>query len=704
MKATEANLLKFIRKSPQFVIPIYQRNYSWVTEQCHQLWNDLLRAGRDERIKTHFIGSIVYVERALSSVMNQEALLVIDGQQRLTTSTLLIAALAQHLEDKSVGELLDTFSARKLRNYYLINPDEDGERHYKLILSQNDKDTLLALLRKSPLPEDTSTRVLENYKLFQDLIRERHHELEVVCRGLDKLVIVEVALDRAYDNPQLIFESMNSTGLELSQADLIRNFILMGLEPKMQTELYIRYWRPMEQRFGQAAYSSHFDAFMRHYLTAKTGEIPNVRQVYLAFKQYAGASGDDVTTLVADIHRYANYYCAMALGAEADIALKQAFHDLRELKVEVAYPFLLDLYHDYCEQRIGVDELLQVVRLVEAYVFRRAICAIPPNSLNLTFASFSRTLKKDRYVESVLASFLLLKSYRRMPTDEEFQREFKQRDLYHFPRRGYWLRRLENHGRKERVNVEDFTVEHILPQNEKLSEAWKNDLGHEWERIQHTWLHTLGNLTLTAYNSEYSDLPFAEKCQLRDKEGNLVGFAGSPLKLNQGLGALPKWDEAALLERADRLAKEACKVWHLPQLEADVIDAYRAADSKAKSDAMYTINDHAHLVNGPTRDVFAALRQAILSLDPCVSETFLKLYVAYKAETNFVDVIPQAKRLKLSLNIPFHEIDDPKGLCKDVTGIGCWGNGDAEVTLGSLEELPYVLGLVQQAFDRQMEG
>lgn len=706
MKATEANLLKFLRKSPQFVIPIYQRNYSWTEAQCRQLWADLMRAGRDDKVKAHFIGSIVYVERGLSTVTTEEALLVIDGQQRLTTSTLLIAALAEHFKTHNVAELLDAFSFKKLRNYYLLNPDEDGDRHYKLILSETDKDTLLALLQDTPMPAQSSTRITENYALFQSLIEEHQQELESICQGLAKLVIVDVALDRSQDNPQLIFESMNSTGLELSQADLIRNYILMGLEPKLQTELYNTYWRPMEKAFGQAAYVVHFDAFMRHYLTTKTGEIPNVREVYLAFKAFAQKQPDTHTRtrdLVADIHAYALYYCAMALGTETDAGLKQAFHDLRELKVDVAYPFLLDVYHDYQQGRLGSDEALQIVRLVESYVFRRAICAIPTNSLNKTFAGLSRTLKKDRYLESVQAALLLLPSYRRFPKDEEFQREIKLRDLYNFRSRSYWLRRLENHGRKERVVVEDYTIEHILPQNEDLSPEWQQELGPDWQRIQEEWLHTLGNLTLTGYNSEYSDRPFAYKRdQVTDKNGNPIGFASSPLKLNLGLGAVAQWDEAAIKARAERLATDAAKVWKVPALDNSVLDAYRA--TPAQTGQTYSMADHPHLETGAMKPVFEALRKAVQALNPNVTEEFLKLYVAYKAETNFVDVVPQAKRLLLVLNIGVAELDDPRGLCRDISNIGRWGNGDVEVGLSSLDELPYVMGLIRQALDRQMGG
>ena len=703
MKATEANLLKFLRKSPQFVIPIYQRNYSWTAAQCRQLWSDLMRAGRDEKVQAHFIGSIVYVERGLSSVTSQEALLVIDGQQRLTTSTLLIAALATHFETQGLGELLEAFSNKKLRNYYLLNPDEEGERHFKLILSETDKNTLLAILQNTPMPAEASSRITENYALFQELIAANQSELEAICQGLAKLVIVDVSLDRAQDNPQLIFESMNSTGLELSQADLIRNYILMGLEPKLQTELYKTYWRPMERAFGQAAYVVHFDAFMRHYLTAKTGEIPNVREVYVAFKGFARGLKGDTRDLVADIHAYASYYCAMALGTESDPALKQAFHDLRELKVDVAYPFLLDVYHDYKQGRLTSDEVLHIVRLVESYVFRRAICAIPTNSLNKTFAGMSRTLKKDRYLESVQAAFLMLPSYRRFPSDDEFQRDVKVRDLYNFRSRGYWLRRLENHGRKERVMVEDYTIEHILPQNEALSKEWQAELGTDWQRIQQEWLHTLGNLSLTGYNSEYSDHSFAYKRdQVTDKDNNPVGFAHSPLKLNLGLGKVNQWDESAIKTRADRLATDAVKVWGAPQLADDVLNAYRPA--AAKLGQQYGLADHAHLSTSSMRDLFEALRKSVLALDPCVSEEFLKLYVAYKAETNFVDVVPQAKRLLLVLNLSIADIEDPKGLCRDISNIGRWGNGDVEIGLSSVDELPYVMGLVRQSFDHQMGG
>lgn len=695
MKATEASLLQFLKKSPQFVIPIYQRTYSWTDKECMQLWSDVLRAGRDEAINAHFVGSVVYVEQGLYQVSSQSPLLVIDGQQRLTTVTLLLEALARHLGD---GEPVEGFSAKKLRNYYLLNPLEDGEKAFKLLLTQTDKDTLTALVEQRPLPAHGSLRIAQNFELFDRQIQALKGDLAALCRGVSKLVIVDVALNREQDNPQLIFESMNSTGRELSQADLIRNYVLMGLEPAHQTRLYQHHWRPMELGFGQEGYGAYFDAFMRHYLTVKTGDIPNVRAVYEAFKAYSrreDVASAGVDALVADVHAYAGYYCAMALGREADKSLSEAFQDLRDLKVEVAYPLLLELYYDYTHERLSAADLLQALRLIESYVYRRTICGIPTNSLNKTFATLGRTLKKDCYLESLQARLLLLPSYRRFPSDEEFQRELVARDLYNQPRRSYWLRRLENAGRKERVYVDEYTIEHIMPQNENLSPEWQQELGPDWARIHAAKLHTLGNLTLTGYNSEYSDRPFAEK---RDMAG---GFKDSPLRLNQGLGAVERWDEAAIDARAARLAELAASIWQAPVLEADVLAAYRPQARAAET--AYTLADHPQLASGrPMHTLFHNLRPHLLGLDPNMTEEVRKQYIAYKAETNVVDVIPLVKRLQLSLNIPFPELRDPRGIGRDVTNLGRWGNGDVEVNLTREEDIPYVLGLVLQALDRQL--
>lgn len=694
MKATEAKLLDFLKKSPQFIIPIYQRTYSWTEQQCSQLWDDILRAGSNDNVGAHFIGSVVYIEKGLYQVSSQSPLLVIDGQQRLTTAMLLLEALSRHLGD---AEPVEGFSSKKLRNYYLLNPLEDGERGYKLILTQTDKDSFLSLVTQKSLPQDFSLRIKENFDFFDTQLGKLNSNLEQICRGLAKVIIVDIALSRDQDNPQLIFESMNSTGKALSQADLIRNFVLMGLEPDHQADLYHYHWRPMEVEFGQESYGDYFDSFMRHYLTVKTGDIPRIDGVYEAFKQHAQkleSKGLTVDQLVADIHSFAQYFCAMALGKETDKQLAISFKDLRELKVDVAYPFLLELYHDYSLGQLSKEDFYNSVRLIESYVFRRAVCAIPTNSLNKTFATFYKTLDKDRYLESIKAHLIGLRSYKRFPNDDEFKRELVIRDLYNFRSRTYWLRRFENFDRKEHVLVDEYTIEHIMPQNEKLSKQWQEELGADWQQVHATYLHTLGNLTLTGYNSEYSDRPFIEKLNMKG------GFKSSPLILNEDLRNVNAWNEEAISARAKKLVDRAIAVWVAPHLPDDILQAYINIPLQQEG---YTLTDHIHLAeDAPMYDLFQQLRKEVMALDPSVTEDILKLYVAFKAETNFVDVVPQKSKLRLSINIPFHELNDPKEIARDVSNLGRWGNGDVEIGLSDISDLPYVVGLIRQGLEKQM--
>ena len=693
MKATEANLLEFIRKSSQFSIPIYQRIYSWTENECERLWDDIMTTG-SKNIPSHFIGSIMYIEKGLYHISNSDPLLVIDGQQRLTTVSLLLEALARKIDDKKI---IDGFSKRKIKEYYLTNPLEDGDRKYKLLLSQNDRSTYISIIEQNEYPEEYSLRIKRIFEYFKDKINAlSEDEIKNLWNGLLKLFIVDISLDRDHDNPQLIFESMNSTGKDLSQADLIRNFMLMRLDVEIQKKLYEYYWHPMEVEFGQEAYTTYFDSFMRHYLTMKTGTIPRIDEVYEEFKKYFhNQQNIDNEKELKELKKYAVYFCAIALDKEEEKELKEAFSDLRDLKVDVSFPFLLELYNDYKENILSKENFIEIIRLIESYVFRRAICGIPTNSLNKTFASFSKSIRKEKYLESVKAHFNLMTSYRRFPNDEEFATELKYRDLYNFRSRSYWLRRLENFDRKERVNVNEYTIEHILPQNTNLNQEWIDALGQDWQKIQEKYVHTLGNLTLTGYNTEYSDKFFTKK---RDMKG---GFKESPLKLNRGLANLDTWNEETILQRAENLSREALKVWKHPTLDQNIIDEYRRKEEPL---AEYSIDSYEYLKETKPRDLFEKLRKEILSLDSEITEEYLKLYIAYKLDTNIVDIVPQKDKLKLYVNIRFDELYDPKKKCRDVSQTGHWGNGDVELFLSSEEEIAYVISLVRQAIEKQFEN
>lgn len=687
MKAQDLQFTQLLQGAKQFIIPIFQRTYSWEIGHCEQLWNDIIRVGGHADLDSHFIGSAVYIpEQETSAAIS--LWLVIDGQQRITTLSLLLLALMRRLQVEGLDKPV---SAAEIEDYFLMNRYGKGEQRYKMLLTKTDKDTLVALLDGKPAPDEASHRIMENFAFFTDKVADA--DLAVVYAGIQKLMIVDVRLQQGIDNPQMIFESMNSTGKALTQADLIRNYVLMGLPHEEQTRLYADYWRPMEMLFGAENYNKHFDEFMRFFLVIHTGNH-RIRKddVYNEFKIYSLDRDDE--PLLAALLEFARYYCCMALGTERDADLATAFQDIRELRADVCYPMLMEVYHDFAEHRLGKDEFVQILLLVESYVFRRAVCDIPTNSQRQTFATFCRKLDKDRYLESVKAAFMLLPSYRRFPGDDEFRRQLQVRNLYKFNRRSYWLRRFENFGRKERVMVQDYTIEHIMPQNDNLSAAWKQSLGDDWARVHEQYLHTLGNLTLTGYNSEYSDRPFAEK---RDMQG---GFAHSPLRLNDGLGGCTDWNEQEIKLRAGRLAERAVGIWKAPALTDAVLDTYRGKATEASP--KYTMDDQANLAGGPVRELFECLRTQVLALDECVHEEFLKLYVAYKAETNFVDVIPQAKRLLLVLNMAFSDIDDPRKMCRDVTGLGRWGNGCVEVGLESQADLPYVMGLVRQALELQL--
>ncbi len=694
MKASETRFLPFLQGTKQFIIPIYQRTYSWTLTQCEQLWEDIKRVAVNDSISGHFVGSIVYIDRGLYQVTTVPELLVIDGQQRLTTLSLLLAALGKVMEERQVK--LDV-NRRKIKNNYLLNNDEDDELRYKLLLTQSDKDTLISIIDDGTQPANPSLRLSENYEYFLSQLRKPEVDLATIYHGIGKLIIVDIALDRERDNPQLIFESLNSTGLKLSQADLVRNYILMALPGKAQTELYHEYWFPMEQSFGHAEYATQFDRFMRDYLTIKTGRIPNIGDVYTVFKGWVQAQPTaPIKDIVADIFQYSKYFVRLAFLKDDDAAINQILSDINTLRVDVAYPFLLQVYDDYEQHLIDRSTFIAILRLVESYVFRRLICGIPTNSLNKTFATLYKELKQDRYLDSLKAAFVVKDSYRRFPGDDEFQREFVVKDVYSLRNRNYLLRKLEHFERDDLVDVESHTIERILPPSPNLSAGWRKELGPQWKEIQAKYVNTIGNVTLTNYEPDFSERSFLAK---RDTPG---GFASSRLRLNQGLAALEGWSEPAIQQRADELAAVAVKVWAYPSL-ADATLQNVIATRDASDGPQYTLDDHAEYLTGSMLDIFESLRKRILNLDSSVREEVKKQYIAYKSESNFVDIVPQKSRLRLSLNMHFDEIDDPQGLCKDVTHLGRWGNGDVEVGVATLADIDNVMPLIRQAYAKQRD-
>ncbi len=697
MKADATTLLGFFEENQnnQFVIPIYQRLYSWGKEQCKQLWDDIIKIGGNDKMNGHFIGSILYV---LDGNTHSSPLLIIDGQQRLTTITLLFIALRNRSSDEV---------KRKKMESYLINSNKDGDKKFRLILSESDKDTLLFLIDKNKRkPSEPSLKIMENFKLFEEWIRKNTDKLETIFKGLEKLTIVWIALKKEKDDPQLIFESMNSKGIELTQTDLIRNYIVMETEVEKQEGFYNQYWRAMEEDFKQSKKQSKkedlFNKFVRHYLTIKTRDIPNINKVYGDFKDYRQKKGIEIEDLLKDLQKYCGYFCQIAFKKEDDkIAFKKednkdlnkALSFLVDLEMDVVYPLLLELYSDYSDGVLSKQDFILIIDLTESYLCRRAVCDIPSNGLNKFFASFTRHIQKDEYFKSLEAHFGSLTEKRRFPNNDEFKDRFITIDFYKFQKKEYFFERLENFDRKERVYTHEYTIEHIMPQT--LTEEWKKDLGENFQEIHDKYFHTIGNLTLTGYNSEYSNKSFQKK---RDME---KGFKDSPLRLNQGLRDLKSFGEEEIKKRANDLADLALKIWTYPNLDAETLEKYKPKKDK-KEKKVYDLSSYKF--GSHSRELFDILSKGIKALDEKIVENFNQDYISYKFDKNFVDIVVQTKDLKLYLNMKFNELQDEKNLARDMTNKGHLGNGDIEVKLETKENIPHCLGLIQQALEKQMGG
>lgn len=511
MEADATTLLKFIKDNQknQLVIPIYQRVYSWEKEQCKQLWDDIIKIGGNDKMDGHFIGSILYVLDRITHSNN--ALLIIDGQQRLTTITLLLTALRDHWSDKR----------KEIEDHYLINSNKDGDKKFRLILSESDKDTLLYLIDKDRRkPSEPSSKIVENFKLFEEWIRKNTNQLETIFKGLEKLMIVEIALEKGKDDPQFIFESMNSKGIGLTQTDLIRNYIVMETEIEKQEGFYNKYWRAMEEEFKQN--EKWFDRFVQHYVTIKTREIPNINKIYVVLKDYRQKEGIGIENLLKDLQKYCGYFCQIVSKKEADKDLNKALGFLVDLDMDVIYPLLLELYSDYSDGVLSKADFIPIIALIESYICRRAVCGLGTNSLNKVFPSFTKHIQKNEYFKSLKAHFGYLTEKQRFPKNDEFKNLFITIDFYKFKKNRYFFERLENFDRKERVYTHEYTTEHIMPQH--LTEEWERDLGENFQEIHNKYLHTIGNLTLTGYNPEYRNNFFSRKKRYGE------GLQGQPIK------------------------------------------------------------------------------------------------------------------------------------------------------------------------------
>lgn len=583
MKGEAQPLIKFFDGSDKrFIIPLYQRNYDWKEENCEQLFQDLMKLHNSDR-KSHFFGSIV------SSVQSgTEDRFIIDGQQRITTVSLLLIAMVNAKKDGLI-EATDAKLVEKIFKRYLVDEYQEDERKVKLKPIKKDMQAFDALLYKPKDQYIKESNVTRNYDFFYDKITRAGLTLDELFETIKKLEVINIRLDED-DDPQLIFESLNSTGLDLSEADKIRNYLLMSLAPVEQDNLYTRFWNPIEE-FTKYEPSS----FVRDYLTMKQGKIGRIDKIYFIFKEYAETANIDRATLLEDMYHYAKIYNHVDTAKVGTDKLNRKLNQLRTLDSTIAYPFFMAFFDYASKVELAETEIYQVLDVIEAYWVRRIICNLPSNALNKVFATLHRDVlnyvdkssgySTNSYID-VLTYVLLKKGGSSVfPSDDEVKGDFKTRQVYKMPvnSRMFILERMENQDNNERHDVvkelteKDITIEHIMPQT--LSSKWKATLGDDWERIHEQYLHTMANLTLTGYNSQYSNLTFIEKRNMQK------GFKDSAFRLNNFVKSCEQWTETELKARQKELQNVFMRLWPMPTTSFEPLR--REAESASLDDEDY---------------------------------------------------------------------------------------------------------------------
>lgn len=690
MRAGNTTLNEFLTRQIKMNIPIYQRKYNWSLDECKQLFEDILSIGKDETRKSYFIGSIVVKKDSEELLDPLAEVTLIDGQQRITTLTLIYCVLCNYY--KNIDERL----CHNIYGNYLVNHDLDETN--KLHLTKNDNESLKYIInsistdKEFKLTPDNSINIYNNYEFFRNQINEEN--VETVIKGLKKLIFISVVLDQE-DNPQLIFESLNSTGLELNKNDLIRNYILMGLDTKHQNELYENYWYEIEQEFKNNGW--FFDEFIRYYLSFESGRLPKRADVYKEFKNHAN-SFENIDDLVKDVHKFAGYFACIRFGKEEDPELRDAFDSLAELDFNVTLPFLLSAYDDYKNSldnpdiNLTRDEFIRIVKYVESYCLRRSICDIPTNSMNKTFARLSKEINKQDYYNYFVAAMFEKDTYKRFPTNEEVQEKLLNQNMYSKRKiLKHVLIAIENTEGKEFVSTENSSIEHIMPQN--LTKDWESELGSNYEEIHGIYLHTLGNLTLTPYNSELGDKSFFDKKTCDN------GFCKSKLTLNEGLCELDRWTDKEIIDRTKQLSKKIINIWKYPVKTSRVFDILNHINETGDIEE-YTLIDFEELNNRTiTRQLFDTLNILILKLDSTVDQVINKQYITYKKNKNFVEIIPLKTGLRLLLDIPLTELTDTRDSCEDVSNKGRWGTGLTRVYLKDEQDVNYIMDLIKQSYE-----
>ena len=597
MKASEASLYEFITKSNiRFVIPVYQRNYDWTDKHCKILLNDIKEVGKKN--KKHFIGSIVYVNDDIVPITKGKELIIVDGQQRLTTIILIylrLYKLADKLNDKALKE--EIFELCLINKHAKVKNEEEK---IKLKPTENNDKALKHIYKSSSINFKGKSNIIDNYIFFEKNITENNYK--EVLSGLENLIFVDMALGKD-DDPQRIFESLNSTGLDLSQGDLIRNYILMKLNSQQQIEIYENYWEYIEKDAKDESLNKDMVSdFIRDFMTSEYGKIPNKNRVYEEFKEkYSIDDFGKIKGYLEILKEYASYYNKLLNPKnenDKDISLK--LENIKSLEVNVSYPFFLKIYKDYNGKIIDKNTFIYIIDLIESFVFRRFICDVPTNAMNKIFMTLYSKIDKNNYIESLEKHLCKLGSAQRFPKNDEVISKLKEKNIYESinqKRKMYLFEKLEQGLSQTFINFSQtpYTIEHIFPQ--KPVKEWKKELNQKDYNIMQEKLHTIANLTISANNGELGNKTFEEK-QDMNVDNKEQGYKYSKLWLNEYLNEIEEWKPKNIEERFDKIKKRFLKVWKYPNVvitnDNIEVDIFEADDPTGKKLEYIKFNGEEH--------------------------------------------------------------------------------------------------------------
>jgi uncharacterized protein with ParB-like and HNH nuclease domain/predicted transport protein len=680
MQASQTIFQHILEGTKQYVIPLFQRSYSWEKKHWEKLWKDLIGLYNDEAEKrrTHFIGSLVTMQ-VVSVPQGVPKFLLIDGQQRYTTLSILLIVM----RDLALGQN-DNNLADDITELYLTNKRKEGQDFYKLQLTQIDRKSYYGLVKKEKTNEDNA--INKAYNFFYTKIRANQINLnsfKEIITGYLSMVGIVLEMDKG-DDPYLVFESLNATGLSLTQSDLIRNYFFMRIHTDKHDTIYEKYWLPMQSKLD-----NKLQDCVRHYLIKDEGFVKEA-DVYFKLKDIIDKA--QAEEKLKDLAKFSGYYSRLLdVSNEPNKKIAKAIARINQLQVTTSYPFFLNCYEEYDNGTLSIDNFLEIFKLVENFMIRRIICNIQGRELNKLFPELYRQAKKQSTNDLKEGVRLVLQN-KEYPRDAEFRHNFLEAKMYGGGEKKIRTKLIletieEAFNHKEQTNLVDCSIEHIMPQT--LNDLWKNDLGEHYEYAHEMWLDNIGNLTLTKYNSELSNKPFTQKKDL---------FKDSKIGLNNYFTdfEVNNWTVNEIKQRAEWLAEKAISIW-----------SYFGENTIPKSISMdnnesYTLETmhNADYLEGNTLEIFEILQTKILQIDNHIKEEIRKQTIDYKRGRSLVSIVPLRSGLRLCINLAFTEIEDKDKLCRDVSKIGHWGTGEVEFKVSHRNQIEYALYLIQQVYQK----